>query len=57
MSERLPWLFTGGVWKWGFWFRIWGRGLWLAIDDGSKLFSERHGFGPFRFLVLMRVHQ
>ncbi len=49
------------AWRWGCWFRICGYGLWLALDDGTRLFSERHGFrivhyaGPFRFQVLQKA--
>lgn len=33
------------VWRWGFWFRVFGRGIYLAVDDGlPPLWSERHGF-------------
>ncbi len=32
-------------WRWGFWIRVFGRGIYLAVDDGAQpLWSERHGF-------------
>lgn len=32
------------VWRWGFWIRVFGRGIYLAVDDGLRLLSEREGF-------------
>lgn len=46
------------IWKWGFWFRILGKGFWFKIDDGIVLFSEREGYhvvrqiGPVKFQML-----
>ena len=38
-------IFSWYFWQWGFWFRLFGRGLWIAINDNQPLlFSERYGF-------------
>lgn len=42
MSKAL----SGAAWKrsdsWGFWFRIFGRGLY--VTNSAPLFSERYGY-------------
>ncbi len=44
-------------WKWGFWFRFpSGKGIWIAIDDGSPLlFSERYKFKKVWQFLGLRV--
>lgn len=32
-------------WQYGFWIRIFGRGFYLVVDNGLRLYSDRHG--PF----------
>lgn len=42
------WLY-GAAWRWGMWFRIFGRGPHIARDR-MRLFSERYGYrNVYRF--------
>ena len=47
------------MFKWGFWIRVFGKGIWLGKDNGlPPLFSERYGhkivkrFLGFKFQLL-----
>ncbi|MCR4319778.1 MAG: hypothetical protein NUV74_05505 [Candidatus Brocadiaceae bacterium] len=52
LSDRL---FCGMAWKWGFWFRIYGRGLHVKISNGHQpLFSERYGYRKCFYLFGLR---
>ncbi|WP_074298646.1 hypothetical protein [Paraburkholderia phenazinium] len=47
MNIRISRYFYARTWRWGFWFRLSGRGLSLEVDR-PMLFSERHGHRKVR---------
>ena len=47
---------SGMVWKWGFWFRIYGRGLHVKLAKGHEpLFSERYGYSKAWYIFGLRI--